>query len=198
MLTLKNLTKVHRKTQRRIKQNWYSSSHAGHLRQASSGFFSEEDTCVLCNLAFGNHLLAFRIHHFTVLVLFQTLQHVFWIRLWTKTLQKNPQNPTSFITKSTWKNRSQTQQAASQIMQGNNHLPNRGTRPHCLAHTSQCYSLNWLWALMPLLMHWAVQPWLASSKSNRLYFLFLRNSTLGKKYPTKLGLILNYFCSRLF
>lgn len=43
-------------------------------------------TCVLSDLPLGDHLLAFRIHDFTVLVLFEALQHILRICFWAESL----------------------------------------------------------------------------------------------------------------
>lgn len=44
------------------------------------------DTCILGDLSLGDHLLAFRVHQFTVLVLLQTLKDVLALWLSAKTL----------------------------------------------------------------------------------------------------------------
>lgn len=45
-------------------------------------------TCVLRDLSLGDHLFAFRVHEFTILVLFQALEHALSIGFGAETLQR--------------------------------------------------------------------------------------------------------------
>lgn len=45
-------------------------------------------TGVLSDLSLGDHLLAFRVHEFTILVLFQALEHALSISFRAETLQQ--------------------------------------------------------------------------------------------------------------
>lgn len=142
--------------------------------------FSEDDTCVLGNLALGNHLLAFRIHHFTVLVLFQTLQHIFWVCFWTKPLQKKNPKHTQVSSLGTWKRVQlySRKRITTCPAPRYTHTHSPGTTPPI--KKEQHYSLNWLQAQKSLLrvsttlysLDWLLGSILCWQYQNQFAFIF--------------------------